>query len=210
MAERVLFSNGRLVTESGRDVTDQMATQLMENMGLPIPAVGDYIGNSHVSRANGAIAQGVAKVGALLVPTRMTFDRISAELVTVGPSSDLRLVVYNHDAATARPGSLVLDAGVIDGDATIGAKTITIDLTLEAGLYWIGGIGQGGTSGAVWRQASGGVNVHSSTFHVGGAFQATGYQSASSMAGAADATFGTSSAAIGPPLVGLRRAADPS
>lgn len=175
-----------------------------------VPAVGDYlIPQNLASKTSAAVTQGFAKVAPLIVPKRMTFDRIATELVTIGANSVLRLVVY-ADNGDARPGALVLDAGTVDGTATPAVKTITIDQTLDPGLYWIGGIGQGGTSGALWRTISAGGHVPQTNPWSGAGFVSSGWVNAGSVTGAAAATFGTATATVGPAIVGLRRATDPS
>ena len=46
------------------------------------------------------------------------------------------------------PGALLLDAGTVDISAATGEKDLAINLTLPAGLYWVGGGGQGSYTNA--------------------------------------------------------------
>jgi hypothetical protein len=70
-----------------------------------------------------------------------SFDRIGAEVTTVGTAgSVVRLGIY-ADSGVGQPGALVLDAGTIAGDVQAAAE-ITINVTLPAGLYWLAAVGQ--------------------------------------------------------------------
>jgi hypothetical protein len=74
----------------------------------------------------------------------VTLDRIAARVVTAGAAgSVIRLGIYGS-TSTMFPGTLVLDAGTIDGTITAGSsQEITISVTLPAGVYWIGAVSQG-------------------------------------------------------------------
>lgn len=81
-----------------------------------------------------------------LVPWRIynnvTLNRIGAEITAAGEAaSTLRLGIYADNTA-GYPGALLLDAGTIAADSAT-TQEITINLTLSAGLYWIGGAVQG-------------------------------------------------------------------
>jgi len=66
---------------------------------------------------------------------KITLDRIGAEITSIGDAASLvRLGIY-ADNGNVYPGSLVLDAGTIAGDSAT-AQAITINQTLESGLYW--------------------------------------------------------------------------
>ena len=79
----------------------------------------------------------------------ITIDRIGAECITAAASTTFRLGIYSSDS-NGLPSSLVLDAGTID-TSTIGAKTITISQALSAGLYYLVGVQQGGSTNATMR-----------------------------------------------------------
>jgi hypothetical protein len=75
------------------------------------------------------------------VPFRLaastTFDRIGVDVATAGTATAvLRLGIYSPDAAGDLPGTLILDAGTVAGDA-LGAKQATISQLLAAGMYWL-------------------------------------------------------------------------
>lgn len=76
------------------------------------------------------------------IPIQMTFDRIGSYVYTTG-AGNARLGIYNDDGGY--PGSLVLDAGLIDVSSG-GRKEIEINQQLSAGLYWIAYIGDIGHS----------------------------------------------------------------
>lgn len=70
------------------------------------------------------------------VPTRTTFDRIGCEVTATTASAVVRLGVVG-DTGGMYPGSLILDAGTVDAASSTGFKEITIDLTLNPGVYWL-------------------------------------------------------------------------
>lgn len=82
-------------------------------------------------------------------PRLIKIDRVGAEITAAGDASvsKLRLVIYGNHGSYMWPGSLILDAGQINGDsATVQDSSFTGPLTLPAGVYWLGGIVQGVTT----------------------------------------------------------------
>lgn len=70
-----------------------------------------------------------------------SLTRIGAEITAVGEAgSKYRLGIY-ADNGFGYPGALVVDAGLIAGDV-VGAAEQTVSLTLQPGIYWIGGVVQ--------------------------------------------------------------------
>jgi len=67
---------------------------------------------------------------------RMRFDRIGLYVAGAGAAgARMRLGIYK-DTGQVYPGELVVDAGEVAAD-TVGNKELTIDATLEPGLYWL-------------------------------------------------------------------------
>jgi hypothetical protein len=72
----------------------------------------------------------------------VSIDRLGVQVATAGGSgSVIRLGIY-ASTDTLLPGSLILDAGTVDGTTT-GSKEITVAESLAAGMYWVGAVGQG-------------------------------------------------------------------
>jgi len=69
----------------------------------------------------------------ILIPSTITVDRIGIYNNSALAGKDARLGIYND--SSGRPGSLLLDAGVVDFDAT-GEKEIVISQELTPGWYW--------------------------------------------------------------------------
>lgn len=85
-----------------------------------------------------------------IVPVLRTFDRIGLSVVGAGTAGTvIRLAIYKDDGL-AGPDQLVLDAGVVAGDA-VASPSIVINQTLTPGLYWTGAAAQnvGGTLASV-------------------------------------------------------------
>ena len=80
----------------------------------------------------------------VLIHNDTHFDRIVGGYATAGDAGRvLRLGVYRQNADGSV--TLVLDAGTVDATIT-GYQEITIDLTLEKGIYLLCAVSQGGTS----------------------------------------------------------------
>jgi hypothetical protein len=68
--------------------------------------------------------------------SRPAFDQIAVSLPAAGGTGSTgRLGIY-RDSGYGIPGALLLDAGSVATDVT-GARTIAINVTLDAGLYWL-------------------------------------------------------------------------
>lgn len=77
------------------------------------------------------------------VPNLCTVSELDAEVTVVGQAaSTFRIGIYGDDG-TGRPGSLVLDAGTIAGDAVAVGAITGLSTVLAPGVYWIAGCVQG-------------------------------------------------------------------
>lgn len=76
------------------------------------------------------------------IPAAVTLDRIEVEVTTAAALTTIRMGIYNDDGGT--PGTLLLDAGTVDSSTT-GRKSITISQSINAGIYWLASVAQGGT-----------------------------------------------------------------
>jgi hypothetical protein len=105
---------------------------------------GAYYGPAGTGEnAGGTVTNGDLRLLPMWVPSSVTFDRIGVNhFATTGSAgSVIRLGVYSWDSLTSM--SLVLDAGTVAGDTAPTRKEITISLSLSAGLYMVGAVGQG-------------------------------------------------------------------
>lgn len=91
----------------------------------------------------------------LFVSESITIDRLGVECVTAVASTTWRIGIYNSDS-NGVPSTVLLDAGTVD-TSTTGLKTITVNQTLSAGLYFIAGVWQGGASSPTMRAYSSGA-----------------------------------------------------
>lgn len=110
---------------------------------LPIPAASTYLftASPGSSSTSSSLTLGSLRVLPWVVTEPISIDRIGAEVTTIGETgSKFRIGIYRDTGACA-PGSLLLDAGVINGDSAT-AQELTIDLDLDPGVYWVGGVCQ--------------------------------------------------------------------
>lgn len=76
-------------------------------------------------------------------PSPIQITRIAAEVIAAAEAGCvLRMGVYTN--RNNAPDQLILDAGTIDC-SVIGMQEIVVNLTLAAGVYWIGAVVQGTT-----------------------------------------------------------------
>lgn len=92
--------------------------------------------------SSGSLTTNLLRVVPAFVPNTITVAKIGAEITVVGDAgSKLRLGIYDDNGG--RPGSLVLDAGQIDGDsATVQEITDGVTVLYGGRWYWFGGVVQ--------------------------------------------------------------------
>lgn len=180
----------------------------------PVVGVGEFAKNfphtsgnyySHqtsTGRTAATMTQSTLRVGPFWVPSAGTYDRIGVEHTVLAASSTFRLGVYADDG-TGKPGALVLDAGTVDTSAVAVFQAITISLALSAGLYWVGGVAQGGNP--TMRAQAGMLQLFSYSDPTSS--PTITCFSRTSVTGALPNPFGsTATGSIGPATVFLRRA----
>lgn len=101
------------------------------------PSLGTSTSSSH--------GVGVLRVGSCWIGRQVKLAKIGAEVTAAGDAgSTVRIGIY-ADNGNGYPGALVADCGTIPGDAVAVAE-ITVNLTLNPGLYWVGMCVQGVTT----------------------------------------------------------------
>lgn len=84
-------------------------------------------------------------VGPCVISEAVTFDQFSVDVTAAGGAgSVIRIVIYN-DTGFCEPNVPVYDSGGI-ASASIGIKASASGVTLQPGLYWIGGVVQGASA----------------------------------------------------------------
>lgn len=99
---------------------------------------GNYMfaGGTGTTGTSATLGNGTARAHAWYLPHPVTLTRIGAEVTVVGESgSKVRLGIY-ADTGEWAPGSLVLDAGQINGDSAT-VQELTISQALNPGVYWL-------------------------------------------------------------------------
>lgn len=98
---------------------------------------------------------GELDVAAFSIPQACSVDRISCAVTTVGAGSVFRMGIYRADPVSGLPGALVLDAGTINSAVGTGVKELVINQALTPGVYFIGGVAQGGVAPTMRAFATG-------------------------------------------------------
>ena len=107
---------------------------------------------SSVVAAGGTWAQNRLYCYPLIIQETITIDRVAVEVIGANASTTWRIGIYNIDA-NGTPSSVLLDAGTVDC-STIGLKSITVSQTISPGIYYWGGVWQGGTTSPTLRTIS--------------------------------------------------------
>lgn len=87
------------------------------------------------------------------ITRKRTIDQIFVHVASAAAGKNLRVCIYADDG-NCYPGELISSGGVVNLD-TSGLKTVSLNLTLEKGLYWITVISDGAPS------------LYSTTTHMG-------------------------------------------
>lgn len=124
-------------------------TLTADTVAPPNPPSGFYFYtcsqvSTAVSAAN-ALGVGTLRLAPWLVTRAISISRLVGEVTTVGDvGSKFRIGLY-ADTGSAQPGGLLLDAGQIAGDSAT-VQELTVAITLQPGLYWVGGAVQAVTT----------------------------------------------------------------
>ena len=114
--------------------------------------IGTYVsGRSYMTagywtNTGAAMAEGDMVGTPFILSAQQRFDQIETRLFGVSSAGGLmRLGIYADN--NEEPGSLIVDAGVVDASLTVGTLlTRTIDLLLSPGIYWVVQVPQGGAT----------------------------------------------------------------
>jgi hypothetical protein len=169
-------------------------------------AVGEY--RCSPGSAFGASYQSVLTGAPFIVVGQQSFDRITCEVTTAGAAGALiRLGIYALNATTGVVGSLVLDAGTIDG-TVVAIAQVTIAVTLPSGAYLLVATPQGVVSPYPATRRLTSPIGNSGTGSPTGAAALGGWQGTSAPTGALPTTATWSTSGItGYALINLRRSA---
>lgn len=103
---------------------------------------GRYYSLNVGSASTTAATNGSLRAHRFYIPNDVTLVRIAGEITVAGESGcKLRMGIYADDG-TMRPGSLIIDAGVMAGDVVAVAE-VTVSQALSRGWYWAAGAVQG-------------------------------------------------------------------
>lgn len=102
--------------------------------GTGAPEVWYTAPNTGTALTTGAPSANYLRAIPFITSRSITLDRIAIN-VTTAATGYTRLGIY-ADGGNVYPGNLVIDAGQVDTGAT-GVKSLTINVTLNPGLYWL-------------------------------------------------------------------------
>ena len=110
------------------------APVLRSQFALPVPS-GRYINTAPGGVSAATITNNQLRGYPWTVSQRVRIDRIGAEVTIVGDAgSVIRIGLYEDNDGL--PGDLITEFGTVPGDS-VGAHEITVDETLEPGIYWL-------------------------------------------------------------------------
>lgn len=143
LAQSVLLEGGReipvVITPAPSDA--QVAADVSRPSAVGLLASGYYyFTHSPSNTTTATTTTGRLRLVPWYLPNAITINRIGAEVTSPGDAgSKFRIGIYAD--SNGIPGSLVLDAGTINGDSAT-VQEITVSQFLAPGAYWIGGATQ--------------------------------------------------------------------
>lgn len=87
-------------------------------------------------------------IAPLMIPKAVTVDQILCEITTLGGAGAVMRLGLRAMGTDGMPGTLILDAGTVAADGTIGIKSITISQALSPGVVFVSATPQGAGSPA--------------------------------------------------------------
>ncbi len=138
--------NAKQATVSGVDnteigyldgVTSSIQSQINSKIDVVPFVSGYYYKPTGLVPSSVVPANQITYYTPIIIPTATTFNRISAYCagITAGGTSIVRLGLYNSTAG--KPSTVVFDAGTITATAANTLYEITINQTVNPGLYWV-------------------------------------------------------------------------
>lgn len=115
-------------------------------LAVRTPKTGNYFFPvSSAATQNTTIGINTVRVAPWILEAPVTLTKIGVEVTTAGEAgAKVRPLIYG-DTGAYYPGGLLVDGGRLTGDAT-GVVETTASITLPAGIYWVGGVGQVATT----------------------------------------------------------------
>lgn len=105
-----------------------------------------YPCNSISSSTSASLGFNNLRVTPWVVVEEVDIDRLLVEHTVAGDAgTEFRAGVYADDG-NGKPATLLLDAGTVSMSGSAAVQQIAVDLTLQRGIYWVGGALQGGSS----------------------------------------------------------------
>lgn len=164
------------------------------------PNLGYYIGPQG-TRTTIVAAQSVEYAEPVYLAQGGVLSRIGCEITAGAASSTVRLGVRADKGGL--PGTLLLDAGTVDGTAVTasGIEITGLSLRLKPGLYWFTATAQGGAPTLRAQSGDGWPSAAPSLASAVGATSSTGYITAATVTGALPSTYTVSTRSGAPPRV---------
>lgn len=113
---------------------------MWNNSNITAYAIDPFIHSASKSTGGLALTSETTTVLPFSLPANVKVSKVHFEVTTGYGAVNMRIVIYDHNAANGRPDSLLDDSGDISVD-NAGVKTwdVSPDLALSAGeLYWMG------------------------------------------------------------------------
>lgn len=109
-------------------------------------------------------AAGVGLVAPVLLPA-VTISAVALETTVIGDVGSLVRPLIYRDSGAGSAGALLADVGTVPGDAVaVSEITLGANLSLPAGWYWLGAVGQNYVTTAPTVRASGVATIAPGTF----------------------------------------------
>lgn len=190
------------------DSTQTLGVKWARPVGSSPMVSGHYIGPTGI-RGTAAMAASTEYAIPIWIGEPGTLDRIGCEVITAGTAGTVIRLGIRSSTTADRPGTLLLDAGTVAGDAVATAE-LTISLAIATpAVYWLTATAQstGGTLPAVRVTQADRTQVYMNTLAQAlGSSLTSGYVTSATVTGALGSTYTVANRSGIPAMVVVRAA----
>lgn len=140
--------NSGQVTRWGRDESNRARGNIWWNALIPDKNVAPHVLNTAI--AGRSIATNTIFYVPIWVPATTRFVEITGYWFAVA-GGRARMGIYDSNGVYGSPGNRLLDSGEVTFDVA-GDKTVSIDITLQPGWYWLCSVQNGTSNMQGWSQ----------------------------------------------------------
>ena len=121
------------------------STGLAWGYGPASYVTGQYIRPYFPSLSVVAGAEGDFRMACIQIFRTVSIDRLAVRVTTGGSAGSVNRIGVYDTGTSGKPKNLIIDGGTVATTST-GTQEVTVSVTLQPGLYWVGAANQGGAT----------------------------------------------------------------